>query len=576
MVNITINGKSIQVKDNTTILDACRSLNIEIPTLCHLNLHEINYYNAPASCRACVVELADGRLVTSCSTICQEGMDIRTETRNAVRARRNVVELLLSDHPKDCLICGKNLNCELQTMARDMGIWHIKYEGETSNYPVDKGAHAILRDPNKCILCMRCVTMCSNIQTVHALSPVERGFDTYVGSAFELPMNQTTCTFCGQCVSVCPTGALLEVNNTEQVWEALDSDKHVIVQTAPAIRVAIGEEFGFAPGTNVTGKLVRALKDLGFAGVFDTNFAADLTIAEEGAEFIQRLENGGPFPLITSCCPAWVNFMESQFEDFLENPSTSKSPHQMFGAVAKSYYAKMKGVRPEDIVVVSVMPCVAKKEESLRAELSTEGLADVDIVVTTRELARLIREAGISFEHLEDADFDNPLGESTGGATIFGATGGVITATLRSCQKLLTGDENLVLEFEELKGFKGIKQTTVNVAGHELKIAVTNGLGNIRTILEGIRAGEMDFHAVEVMACPGGCIGGAGQPYHHGDLSILEKRTKAIYDADKEKTLRISTDNPDVQKLYEEYLGEVGGHRAHELLHTSYTPRTKF
>lgn len=423
---------------------------------------------------------------------------------------------------------------------------------------------------------MRCVTMCSNIQTVHALSPVERGFDTYVGSAFELPMNQTTCTFCGQCVSVCPTGALLEVNNTEQVWEALDSDKHVIVQTAPAIRVAIGEEFGFAPGTNVTGKLVRALKDLGFAGVFDTNFAADLTIAEEGAEFIQRLENGGPFPLITSCCPAWVNFMESQFEDFLENPSTSKSPHQMFGAVAKSYYAKMKGVRPEDIVVVSVMPCVAKKEESLRAELSTEGLADVDIVVTTRELARLIREAGISFEHLEDADFDNPLGESTGGATIFGATGGVITATLRSCQKLLTGDENLVLEFEELKGFKGIKQTTVNVAGHELKIAVTNGLGNIRTILEGIRAGEMDFHAVEVMACPGGCIGGAGQPYHHGDLSILEKRTKAIYDADKEKTLRISTDNPDVQKLYEEYLGEVGGHRAHELLHTSYTPRTKF
>lgn len=577
MVNIILNGEKVQAKENQTILDVAREHNIEIPTLCHLDLHQIGYYNNPASCRVCVVELGNGKLVPSCSARVAEGMEIKTDSLKAIKARRMVVELLLSNHPKECLVCAKNQKCDLQNMAADLGVREIKYEGERSQHDIDWSSLSLIRDSNKCIICRRCETMCSDIQTVHALSTNDRGFDTYVGVAYNLPMHETTCTFCGQCLTVCPTGALTEVNNANLVWNALASDKYVVVQTAPAVRVALGEEFGLEPGTNVTGKMVSALRKLGFDRVFDTDFAADLTIMEESAEFMERLKNGGPFPLITSCCPAWVNFMETQFADFIKNPSSAKSPHEMFGAVAKSYYAEKMGIDPEDMVVVSVMPCVAKKYESARQELENrEGLADVDIVITTRELAQMIKEAGLQFTDLPDEEFDDPLGESTGAGLIFGATGGVITATLRTCHKILTGNEDLVLEFDELKGFKGVKTTTVNINGQELRIAVTNGLGNIRKILEAIRDGKEKFHAVEVMACPGGCIGGAGQPYHHGDLSILDKRTAAIYGADKDFKTRISMDNESIKRLYDEYFGEPLSDKAHELLHTSYQMRPRF
>jgi NADH-quinone oxidoreductase subunit G len=577
MINFILNGKAAQANEGETILDVAKRHNIKIPTLCHLELDEIEYCNRPASCRVCMVELGNGRLVPSCSSKVTEGMAVNTETLKAIRARRSMVELLLSDHPNSCLTCAKNTRCDLQKLAHDLGVRSIKYQGETASHPIDDNSFSLVRDPNKCILCGKCETMCSEVQTVHTLTMVERGFDTYVGSSFNRPMKDTVCTFCGQCLTVCPTGALTEVDNTEKVWRALNSGQFVVVQTAPAVRVALGEEFDMRPGRDVTGKMVTALRTMGFDRVFDTNFAADLTIMEEGTEFMERLEKGGPFPLITSCCPAWVNFLESQFGDLIHLPSSAKSPHEMFGGVVKTYYAQKMGIDPKKITIVSVMPCVAKKYESKRPELGLAGeFQDVDLVITTRELGRMIREAGISFEQLEDGEFDDPLGESTGGAVIFGATGGVIEATLRTVNKLLTGETLIVPEFVELRGFKGIKTTTVNVAGHSLNIAVTNGLGNIRTLLNAIREGIDNFHAVEVMACPGGCIGGAGQPYHHGDLSLLTKRSEGLYAVDRGMKSRVSSDNLSVQKLYKEYFGKPGSKRAHDVLHTSYANRPKY
>lgn len=578
MINIKINGRPLRVRQHTTILDAAKAANIKIPTLCHLNLHEVGYYNSPGNCRVCMVELGNGKLVPACVTQVTEGMEIFSESVRVIKARRTIIELLLSDHPNSCLTCEKNTKCDLQLLAHDLGVREIKYKGEMRDHPIDTHSLSIVRDPNKCILCMRCVTMCSDIQTVGALTASDRGFDSKVGSSFDSPMQETTCTFCGQCLSICPTGALTEVNNSNQVWDAIaDPDKYVVVQTAPAVRVALGEEFGYEVGTNVTGKMVAALRNLGVDRVYDTNFAADLTIVEEAAEFMRRLENGGTLPMITSCCPSWVNFMEHSFPDMLDNPSSTKSPHEMFGAVAKTYLAKKLGIAPEKIYVVSVMPCVSKKFEAARDELrdSELGYQVVDNVITTRELARMIKEAGIAFEDLPNEDFDELLGESTGAGTIFGATGGVLEATLRTCYQWMTGDDLTLLEFESLRGFSGVKAASVTINGKELKFAVCNGLGNTRKVIEKIRAGEIHLDAIEVMACPGGCIGGAGQPYHHGDMTILSKRSAAIYNADKQKMIRKSNENPEVLALYEEYLGEINSPLAHELLHTTYTARPR-
>lgn len=575
MINFKINDIELSVPKGTTILQAANQINIKIPTLCHLDLHDIKFLNKLASCRVCVVEdLKSGKMFPACATPVKEGMDIKTDSPRAVKSRRAIVELLLSDHPNSCLTCAKNLDCQLQSLAHDLGVREIPYTGEMRQLPIDKDSYSIVRDPNKCILCRRCETMCNEVQTVGALAEVGRGFYTHVGSTFNRSMFETTCTFCGQCVSVCPTGALTEVSNVTKVWDELNSDKLVVVQTAPATRVAIGEMFGMEPGTVVTGKMVSALKKLGFDMVFDTNFAADLTIVEEANEFVNRMK-ADKLPILTSCCPGWVNFMEQQFSDMIDIPSSCKSPHEMFGAVAKSYLCEKLNVKPENMCVVSVMPCVAKKFESARPELEKNGHSDVDIVITTRELAAMIKEAGIDFAGLEDQEFDNPLGESTGAGAIFGATGGVIEATVRTAYETITGQELQALEFTALRGFDGIKETTVRIGDRDVRIAVANGLGNTRKLLNKVRSGEEKFDAIEVMACPGGCIGGGGQPYHHGDISVLKRRAEGIYSIDEGKHLRKSHENPQVKKLYEDYLGEVGSPLAHELLHTSYEAKPK-
>lgn len=578
-MKVYINDKLIHVEEGTTILEAAKLLDIKIPTLCHMHLHDIKFINKQASCRVCVVDVeGNDQLLPACATPCKEGMRISTDSYRAIQARRTIVELLLSDHPNSCLTCAMNLDCELQQLAHDLGIRRIHYEGETHNEPIDNNSYSIIRDPNKCILCKRCETMCTEIQTVGALTDIGRGFFTTVGSAFNRPMVETTCTFCGQCVAVCPTGALTEVNNIKRVWQAISQDKYVIVQTAPAVRVALGEEFGLAPGTPITGKMVTALKRLGFKKVFDTDFAADLTIMEEATEFVNRVKHGGKLPILTSCCPSWVNFIEQQFPDMLDIPSTCKSPHEMFGALSKSYLCEKMGLKPEDIVVVSIMPCVAKKYESRRDELEgVPGHRDVDYVITTRELAIMIKETGINFLDLPDSEFDNPMGESTGAGVIFGASGGVIEATLRTAYHMITGDElaDTQMEFQSLRGLDGIKTASIDIQGRLFNIAVAHGLGNARKLLEGIRSGEIDVQAIEIMACPGGCIGGAGQPYHHGNMEILEKRMAGIYSEDRSKEKRRSHHNEYVQKLYKEYLGTPGSKKAHDLLHTYYTPRPR-
>lgn len=578
MIKLTINDKEIEVKEKTTILSAAKSLGFDIPTLCHMDLSGISFINKLASCRVCLVEdTHNGKLLPSCATYVKEGMNIRTDSQRVIRARRAVVELILSDHPTDCLKCAKNLNCQLQKLAADLNIREIKYPGEKRNLPIDGSSYSLVRDPNKCILCRRCETMCNEVQTVGALAEIGRGFYTHVGSTFNREMFETTCTFCGQCLAVCPTGALTEKSNVSEVWKLLnrkDENKHIIVQVAPAVRVALGEEFGLEPGTEVTGQMVTALRNLGFDKVFDTNFAADLTVMEEAHEFIQRLGEGKP--ILTSCCPGWVNFMEHQFSDMIDIPSTCKSPHEMFGAIAKSYYAEKMGIDPKDMIVVSIMPCIAKKYEAKRDELNNEGVSDVDIVLTTRELAAMIKEAGLDLAGLESSDYDDPLGESTGAGTIFGASGGVIEATVRTAYDTITGDSLDEVEYHDLRGLKGVKKAVVNINGQDIHIGVVNGLGNTRRLLEKIRSGEERFDAIEVMACPGGCIGGGGQPFHKGDLSILKKRTDAIFAIDEEKTLRKSYENPSIKTLYAEYLGEVGSEKAHELLHTSYKARPKY
>lgn len=571
-INIKINGKDISVDAGKTVLEAAREININIPTLCHLDMGELKMVNKSASCRICVVEIEGRRtLAPSCATPVVEGMVIRTNTKRVLKSRRKVLELLLSDHPFDCLNCYKSTDCELQTLANEFGIDRQPYDGEMSRYPIDVSSKAIKRELDKCIMCRRCETVCNEVQTVGVLTGYMRGFESVVAPASMKPLAESICTYCGQCIAVCPTAALIGIGYSRDVWNAIfDDKKKVVVQVAPAIRAAIGEEFNMPEGESWTGKMVAGLRQLGFDAVFDTDFAADLTIMEEANEFIGRVQKGENLPMLTSCCPGWINFLEYQFPDLINIPSSCKSPMQMFGAVAKTYYAEKAGVKPEDLIVVSIMPCIAKKYEAARPEFAKDGVPYVDFSLTTRELAKMFKEAGICLNDLEDEEFDNPLGESTGAGVIFGATGGVLEAALRTAYEKITGKELQKLDFESVRGLDGIKEAVIDLDGKEVRVAVTSGLGNARTVLEKIQSGESKYDLIEIMACPGGCINGGGQPFTHGDQSKVERRMKAIYDEDKGKAIRKSHENPSIIKLYEEFLGEPGSHKAHELLHTEY------
>lgn len=583
-INIIIDGTEVQIAKGSTILEAARTIGVTIPTLCHLDLHDTKMVNQTASCRVCVVEVEGRRnLAPACATPVVEGMVIRTNTMRVLEARKTVVELILSDHPKDCLTCSQGGECELQDLAEMIGLREIRITGkEQSTYKKDY-SRSIIRDMDKCIMCRRCETMCNEVQQVGALSGINRGFDSVVATAFELPLVDTVCTHCGQCVAVCPVGALSENDQTWEVVEALACpDKTVVVQVAPAVRVAIGEEFGEEPGAIVTPKMVAALKHLGFDQVFDTDFAADLTIMEEGTELLGRLnrflagDKDVPLPILTSCCPAWVTFVESQFPDLIDIPSSAKSPMQMFGAIAKSYYADMLKIDRKDLVVVSVMPCIAKKYEANRDEFKVDGNPDVDIVISTRELARLIKQANIDMLDLDDAEFDKPLGVSTGAGVIFGSTGGVIEAALRTAYEIHTEKPLPKIDFEQLRGFDGVRAAEVDFDGLKLNIGIAHGLGNAKALLTEVQNGNpRNFHAIEVMACPGGCVGGGGQPYHHGNSDIIKARQAAIYEIDKSMPLRKSHDNPAIQDLYKNYLGKPMSPLAHDLLHTHYSVKDK-
>ncbi|MBQ9743173.1 MAG: iron hydrogenase small subunit [Ruminococcus sp.] len=575
MINIKINGMPFSVEKNTTILDACRSFGIKIPTLCYLrDMNEIG------ACRMCVCEVKGARsLVAACVyPIDREGTEIFTNTPKVQEARKTTLELILSNHDKKCLSCPRSNNCELQNLCKEYGIEdENRFAGENPVLPIDTSTAHLVRNNNKCILCRRCVAACKE-QHVGVIGANDRGFDSTIGCAFDQNLSEVACVSCGQCTVVCPTGALVVKDETTKVFEAIaDPEKVVIVQTAPAVRAALGEEFGMAIGTNVEGKMVAALKRLGFDKVFDTNFGADLTILEEGTEFIDRVKNGGTLPMITSCSPGWVKFCEHYYPDLLPNLSTCKSPQQMTGAIIKSYYAEKEGIDPEKIVSVSVMPCTAKKFEHKRNNEGRNGIADVDIVITTRELGEMIKRAGLDFVNLPDEDYDSALGIFTGAAVIFGATGGVMEAALRSVADILTGDDLKKIDYTEVRGTENIKYATYDVAGMEVKVAVASGLSNAAKILDDIRAGKADYQFVEIMCCPGGCVNGGGQPIQPASVrnyvDIKAERAKVLYAEDAGLPMRKSHESPIVKKLYEDYLGEPGGHKAHELLHTTYVER---
>jgi len=593
MTKLTIDNIPVEVPEGTTVLEAAEKAGIRIPTLCYLK-----DVQALGACRVCVVEVEGAwTLVASCTMPVAENMKVHTNTRRVREARRTVVELLLSEHDGDCQVCPRNEDCELQKVAQELGVREIRYAGERARRYQDATTPALVRDTAKCILCRRCVTVCSQVQGVAALWPQNRGFKTVVGPAFCQELEDVVCVQCGQCAAVCPVGAILEQDHIARVWDALDDpNKHVIVQTAPAIRAALGECFGYPPGTRVTGKMVAALRRLGFDAVFDTDFAADLTIIEEGHELLMRLKqalkpggNGhrfGPLPMFTSCSPGWIKFMEHFYPEMTAHLSTCKSPQQMFGAVAKTYYAQKIGRRPEDIYVVSVMPCTAKKFEAQRPEMDDSGVQDVDAVLTTRELARMIKQAGIRFEQLPDEQMDAPLGLSTGAADIFANTGGVMEAALRTAYELVTGRELPFknLHVEPIVGLAGVKEATIKITGAkpewsflegvELRVAVPHGLGNARQVVERIRSGQAQYHFVEVMTCPGGCIGGGGQPRLTTN-DVRQARIAAIYAEDESRPWRKSHENPAIHQLYQEFLGQPLGEKSHELLHTHYESRSR-
>ena len=577
MINLKIDGKDVQIEKGKTILEAARKVNVDIPTLCFLK--EINEVG---DCRICLVEVEGRRgYVPSCITKVEEGMVVRTNTPDLVESRKLILDLILSNHDRKCLTCTRNGNCELQNLAQKFGMDDIEFEGERVEKPIDDISPSIVRDPNKCILCRRCVATCKNIQKIGAIASTNRGFNSAVEPTGCKSLNDVNCTFCGQCIESCPVGALKEKDSTKEVWRALrDEEKIVIVQTAPAVRVALGEEFGMKIGTNVTGKMVTALKRLGFDKVFDTNTGADVTIVEEATEFIDRLQNNKVLPMITSCSPGWIRYIEMNYPELLPHLSTCKSPHQMFGAILKTYYAEKNNIDPKNIYTVSVMPCIAKKFERTRDGESYNGLDDVDNVITTRELARMIKQAGIDFANLEDSTFDDPMGEATGAAVIFGTTGGVMEAALRTASEVVTGKELENLDFKDVRGGAGIKKASIKIGDTDLKVAVASGLGNAREILEEIKSGKADYQFVEIMACPGGCVMGGGQPICSSKVretvDVRSLRANALYTVDEKSVIRKSHENPAVIKMYEEFFGNYGSHKAHELLHTEYVKREKY
>ena len=577
MINLTIDNQKIKVPEGTTILEAAKQAGIDIPTLCFLK--EINEVG---DCRMCIVEVEGRRgFATSCIQTVEEGMVVHTHTQNVLEARHVILDLIISNHAKDCLTCTRSGNCELQMLATKFNVLNVEFPGEMTKHKVDDLSPSIVRDFNKCILCRRCVAACKNVQNIGAIDVINRGFESCISTVGDCSLNNVNCTFCGQCIEACPTGALHEKESINDVWAKLkDPDTYVVVQTAPAVRVALGEEFQMPIGTNVAGKMVTALKRLGFDKVFDTNTGADFTIMEEANEFVKRFKKNDNLPMMTSCCPAWVKYIESYEPDLLPHLSSCKSPHQMFGALIKSYYANKMGINPEKIYTVSVMPCIAKKFERQRPEMQNDGLWDVDNVITTRELSRMIKQANIEFTKLEDSEFDAPMGEATGAGAIFGTTGGVMEAALRTAQDTLTGKSLDKIEFEQVRGGKGIKKATIEIAGKPIKVVAASGLSNARKILDEIKSGKADYQFVEIMACPGGCIMGGGQPIKssktRSEVDVRKLRADSIYSIDEKSTIRKSHENPVLKKIYEEYLEEPGSYRAEKLLHTNYRKREKY
>ena len=577
MINLTIDNQEITVPEGTTILDAAKQAGIDIPTLCFLkDINEVG------DCRMCIVEV-EGRkgFATSCIQTVEEGMVVHTHTPSVLEARHVILDLIISNHAKDCLTCTRSGNCELQKLAVKFNVLSVEFPGEMTKHRVDDLSPSIVRDFNKCILCRRCVAACKNVQGIGAIDCINRGFESCISTVGDSSLNDVNCTFCGQCIEACPTGALHEKETISDVWVKLkDPETTVIVQTAPAVRVALGEEFGMPIGTNVTGKMVTALKRLGFDKVFDTNTGADFTIMEEATEFVERFKNNDNLPMITSCSPGWVKFIEMNYPELLPHLSSCKSPHQMFGAILKTYYAEKENIDPKKLYVVSVMPCIAKKFERQRPEMKEEDLYDVDNVITTRELARMIKQANIEFEKLQDSEFDNPMGEATGAGAIFGVTGGVMEAALRTAQDILTGEDLQKIDFKQVRGTEGIKRAEVEIAGKNINLVSASGLSNARKILEEIKQGKADYQFVEIMACPGGCIMGGGQPIKdsktQAEVDIKKLRGEALYSIDEKSKIRKSHENPILKTIYADYLGEPGGEKAHKLLHTHYYKREKY